>query len=72
MKTIIALTILALVGCAGYDVQGVVYVVDPVSGAKAGISRGEGTTTVYGKQYGSDGNLIGGATVVLVDRASGK
>jgi len=72
MKTILALTIIALAGCTGYDVTGSVYVVDPVSGAKAGVSRGEGTTTVYGKQYDAEGNLIGGATVVLVDRASGK
>jgi len=72
MKTLIALTFLAVAGCTGYDVQGTLYVVDPNTGAKAGLSRGDGTTTVYGRQYDAEGNLIGGATVVLVDRASGK
>ena len=65
MKILALTTVLALAGCADYGVTGSVFLVDPNSGAKGGMTAtGEGTT-FSGRYLDADGNVVGGGSIFL-------
>jgi len=63
MKTIALLATFALASCADYGMTGNIFVVDPNSGAKGGLTVGDDGNTVTGTYVDEDGNVIGGGSV---------
>jgi len=63
MKTLALLATLALASCAEYGIKGTIFVVDPNSGAKGGLTVGNDGTTVTGTYVDEDGNVVGGGSV---------
>lgn len=63
MKTLLFLAVLSLVSCADYAMTGRIFIVDPESGAKGGMTFHEDGTEVTGTFVDDDGNVIGGGSV---------
>lgn len=62
MKTLLLSVLCAiLTACAG--VTGTIFIVDPNTGAKGGLTMSSDGTTVTGNYVDEDGNVVGGGSV---------
>ena len=65
MKALLLIPFLAFAGCAEWGIQGTVFIVDPDSGAKGGLTATSDGTTFTGSYVDDDGNVVGGGSVFI-------
>ena len=69
MKLLLAILasaiLFALSGCADYGVTASVFLIDPNSGAKGGLTATQEGTTITGNYLDDEGNVVGGGSIFL-------